>query len=261
MSAPAASSALVDLFLCRSDNFGALVHDPATGRTAAIDAPEAAAVEAALARRGWRLSDILVTHHHEDHVAGIESLKLAWNCRVVAARADAHRIPAVDETVAEGDTVSVGTLTASVIDTPGHTVGHIAYWFEAEKLLFAADTLFSLGCGRLFEGSPAQMWASLLKLRALPDDTRLHCGHEYTLSNARFALTVDPDNAALARRAAEVEAQRAENRFTLPVTLGAEKRENPFLRADDAAIAATLGMAGATPDAVFAELRERKNRF
>ncbi|WP_448950876.1 hydroxyacylglutathione hydrolase [Labrys neptuniae] len=254
-------SALIELFLCRTDNFGVLLHDEASGRTAAIDAPEAAAIEAALQRRGWRLTDILVTHHHGDHVEGIEALKASYGCRVVAARADARRIPAVDVTVAEGESVEVGTLTAEIIDTPGHTVGHIAYWFKQEKLLFAADTLFSLGCGRLFEGTPADMWRSLQKLRALPDDTQLYCGHEYTLANARFALSVDPGNQDLVKRAAEVEAQRAAHRFTVPVLLGAEKRENPFLRADDAGIAKGLGLAGADAVTVFAELRERKNRF
>lgn len=253
-------AALVEQFGCRSDNFGVLLHDPVTARTAAIDAPEAAPIEAALARRGWRLTDILVTHHHEDHVAGIEALKAAWGARVVAARADAHRIPAVDVTVEEGDTVEVGSLSARVIDTPGHTRGHIAYWFEGAGLLFAADTLFSLGCGRLFEGTPAEMWGSLVKLRALPDDTLLYCGHEYTQSNARFALTVDPDNEALKARAAEVDRQRSAGEATLPVRLGAEKRENPFLRADDAGIASRLGLGGAEPVAVLAELRERKNR-
>lgn len=254
-------SALIELFLCRTDNFGVLVHDEQTGRTAAIDAPEVEAIEAALVRRGWRLTDILVTHHHVDHVDGIESLKASYGCRVVAAKADAHRIPALDETVEEGDTVSVGSLTTEIIDTPGHTVGHIAYWFKQERLLFAADTLFSLGCGRLFEGTPADMWASLQKLRALPDDTVLYCGHEYTLSNARFAVTVDPTNAALARRAAEVETLRGEHKFTLPVLLGAEKRENPFLRADDPAVAKAVGLEGADAVTVFTELRERKNNF
>ena len=253
-------SADIELFLCRSDNFGVLLHDRATGRTAAIDAPEAAAVEAALARRGWRLTDLLITHHHDDHIEGIEALKASSGCRVVAAKADAHRIPAVDVLVEEGDKVAVGSLEAEVIDTPGHTVGHIAYWFAGARILFAADTLFSLGCGRVFEGTMADMWQSLQKLRALPDDTALYCGHEYTLSNARFALTVDPGNAALQARAAEVEAQRGAHQFTLPVTLGAEKRENPFLRADDPAIAANLGLAGSDPLAVFTELRERKNR-
>jgi hydroxyacylglutathione hydrolase len=254
-------SALIELFLCRTDNFGVLIHDPLTGHTAAIDAPEAEAINAALARRGWKLSDILVTHHHADHVEGIEALKTAHGCRVVAATADAHRIPAIDETVKEGSIVSIGALKAEIIDTPGHTVGHISYWFADEKLLFAADTLFSLGCGRLFEGTPADMWDSLLKLRALPDDTMLYCGHEYTLSNARFAVTVDPFNKALEARAAEVEALRSQHKFTLPVRLGAEKRENPFLRADDPAIAKAVGLEGGDALAVFTEIRERKNRF
>ncbi len=253
-------SAQIELFLCGTDNFGALIHDTDTGRTASIDAPEASAIEAALQRRGWRLTEILVTHHHDDHVVGIEALKASSGCRVVAARADAHRIPAVDFLVKEGDKVAVGSLDAEVIDTPGHTVGHIAYHFPAEKLLFAGDTLFSLGCGRVFEGSMAGMWGSLQKLRALPDDTQLYCGHEYTLANARFALKVDPDNAALRARAKEAEAQRAAHHFTLPVTLGAEKAENPFLRADEPGIARNLGLDGAAPVAVFAELRERKNR-
>lgn len=253
-------TAEIELFLCRTDNFGVLLHDPATGRTAAIDAPDAPAIEAALARKGWTLTEILVTHHHSDHVEAIPALKASSGCRIVAAKADAHRIPDVDEVVEEGGRVSVGSFEAEVIDTPGHTIGHIAYWFAGEKLLFAADTLFSLGCGRVFEGTMAGMWSSLQKLRALPDDTVLYCGHEYTLANARFALTVDPSNEALRARAAEVEDQRARHRFTLPVTLGAEKRENPFLRADDPGIALALGMEGADPVAVFTEIRERKNR-
>lgn len=253
--------AQIEQFLCRSDNFGVLIHDPATGHTAAIDAPEAAAVEAALARRGWRLTEILVTHHHADHVDGIEALKASTGCRVLAAEVDRHRIPAVDEGFKEGDTVFVGSLEAEVIDTPGHTVGHVAFWFAGARILFAADTLFSLGCGRVLEGTMAQMWSSLLKLRALPDDAALYCGHEYTLSNARFALTVDPHNTALRTRAAEAETQQAKHHPTLPVLLGAEKRENPFLRADVPALAEAIGMNGADPLAVFTELRERKNRF
>src|SRR5215213_4807852 len=202
----------VELFLCRSDNFGVLLHDPETGRTAAVDAPEAVAIEAALARRGWRLTEILVTHHHEDHVVGIPALKASSGCRVVAAKADAHRIPAVDDLIEPGGRVFVGSLEAEVINTPGHTVGHVSYWFPREKLLFAADTLFSLGCGRVFEGTMADMWSSLRKLRELPDDALLYCGHEYTLSNARFALSVDGSNEALRRRAAEVEDQRSRHR-------------------------------------------------
>jgi hydroxyacylglutathione hydrolase len=188
-------------------------------------------------------------------------MKAAHRCRVVAAGADAHRIPDVDETVAEGETVMIGTLHATVIDTPGHTVGHIAYWFDGARALFAGDTLFSLGCGRLFEGSPAQMWDSMQKIRALPDDTMLYCGHEYTASNARFAVTVDPQNRELADKAAWVAATRAADKFTLPVLLGEEKRTNPYLRADSPDIAAAMGMAGSDPVAVLAEMRQRKNNF
>jgi hydroxyacylglutathione hydrolase len=251
---------IIEQFPCREDNFGILVHDPATKLTAAIDAPDAAAIERALQRTGWALTHILVTHHHGDHVEGIAALKARHGARVVANRADAHRIPGVDETVEPGGVYRFGDRTAGIIDTPGHTVGHIAWHFPEEKVLFAGDTLFSLGCGRVFEGTMDQMWASLDRLRQLPDDTRLYCGHEYTVSNARFALSVDPDNAALKARAAEAGAQRASGFATLPVTLGAEKRENPFLRADDPSIRKHLGMERAPDAAVFAELRERKNR-
>jgi len=165
--------AKVHLFRCLQDNFGVLVHDPASGATAAIDAPEAAAVEAALKETGWKLSDILVTHHHGDHTDGIVALKEKHKCRVTAPRTEASKIPAVDAQVGENDTVSVGTLSARVIETPGHTLGQVNYFFPADKLLFAGDTLFSIGCGRVIEGTPALMWDSLLKLRALPDDTQI----------------------------------------------------------------------------------------
>ncbi len=185
------------LFRCLKDNYGVLIHDPASGATAAIDAPEAAPVEAALKATGWKLTDILVTHHHADHTGGIAELKKKYHCRVVAPKAEAGKIPLVDETVSEGDTVSVGKLTANVIETPGHTLGHITYWFHGDKLAFAGDTLFSIGCGRVIEGTPEMMWASLKKLRDLPGDTQVYCGHEYTLANIKFAQTVEPDNAAL----------------------------------------------------------------
>jgi hydroxyacylglutathione hydrolase len=249
------------LFLCRSDNYGVLLHDPATGATAAIDAPEAVPIEAALKATGWKLTDILVTHHHADHTDGIMELKAKYKCRVVAPAAEAAKIPGVDETVREGDKVQVGNLSANVIETPGHTLGHIAYWFHADKLAFVGDTLFSIGCGRVIEGTPAQMWQSLKKLRDLPDDTRIYCGHEYTAANIKFALTVDKDNAVLAARAAQVERLIAEGAPTIPVTIGDEKLANPFLRADAADLACDIGMAGKPAVEVFTEIRARKNKF
>jgi hydroxyacylglutathione hydrolase len=249
------------LFLCRSDNYGVLLHDPATGATAAIDAPEAAPIEAALKATGWKLTDILVTHHHADHTDGIMALKAKYKCRVVAPAAEAAKIPGVDETVREGDKVKVGNLSANVIETPGHTLGHIAYWFHADKLAFVGDTLFSIGCGRVIEGTPAQMWQSLKKLRDLPDDTRIYCGHEYTAANIKFALTVDKDNAVLAARAAQVERLIAEGAPTIPVTIGDEKLANPFLRADAADLACDIGMAGKPAVEVFTDIRARKNKF
>lgn len=254
-------AAQTHLFLCLKDNYGVLIHDPETGATAAIDAPQAAPVEAALAQTGWTLTDILVTHHHADHTDGIVELKDRHRCRVTAPRAEAARIPAVDATVGEGDTIRVGGLTARVIDTPGHTSGHIAYAFEREKILFAGDTLFSIGCGRVIEGTPAMMWQSLLKLRALPDDTKVFCGHEYTEANIRFALTIEPDNKALIARAEEARRQIAAGQPTIPTTIGEEKRANPFLRADLPELAAAVRLAGHPADQVFTEIRERKNKF
>jgi hydroxyacylglutathione hydrolase len=249
------------LFPCLTDNFGVLIHDPASGATASVDAPEAAPVEAALAKTGWRLTDILVTHHHNDHTAGIGELKARHKCRVVAPRAEAQRIAHVDETVAEGDKVAVGALAAQVIDTPGHTAGHISYFFPAEKLAFVGDTLFSIGCGRVIEGTPEMMWDSLLKLRALPDDTRFYCGHEYTAANIRFAKTIEPNNKPLAARAEEVARLLAAGKPTIPATIGAEKADNPFLRADLPDVAKSVGLAGNPAWKVFAEIRERKNKF
>jgi hydroxyacylglutathione hydrolase len=249
------------LFTCLKDNFGVLVHDPVSGATAAIDAPEAAPVEAALKAAGWKLTDILVTHHHHDHTGGIEELKARHRCRVVAPHAEATGIPEVDETVRENDKVLVGGLEARVIETPGHTLGQINYFFAADKLLFAGDTLFSIGCGRVIEGNAEMMWRSLMKLRALPDDTQVYCGHEYTEANIRFALTIEPDNAALKARAEEAKRQRAAGKPTVPSPLGEEKRANVFLRADVPAVAAAVGLAGKPAAQVFAEIRQRKNRF
>jgi hydroxyacylglutathione hydrolase len=254
-------SAQVHLFRCLQDNFGVLVHDEKTGATASIDAPEAAPVEAALGAKSWKLTDILVTHHHGDHTGGIMALKERHRCKVTAPRAEAGRIPGVDVQVGEGDNVAVGVLSARVIETPGHTLGQINYFFPEDKLLFAGDTLFSIGCGRVIEGTPEMMWQSLLKLRALPDDTRLYCGHEYTVANIRFAKTIEPNNKALAAREAEAARQVAAGEPTVPSLMGAEKKENVFLRADDPAVAAAVGLAGRPAVEVFAEVRARKNKF
>jgi hydroxyacylglutathione hydrolase len=253
-------TAQIHLFPCLQDNFGVLLHDSESGATAAIDAPEAAAVEAALKATGWRLSDILVTHHHADHTGGIAELKQKYSCRVVAPLGEAARIPMVDATVRENDKVKVGSLEARVFETPGHTAGHISYFFPADKVAFVGDTLFSIGCGRVIEGTPEMMWQSLLKLRGLPDDTRIYCGHEYTKANIRFAKTIEPGNAALNAREAEVDKLLAAHKPTIPSTIGEEKAANPFLRADVPEVAKALGLADSPAWKVFAEIRERKNR-
>ena len=238
-----------------------LLHDPVTGATAAIDAPEAAPIEDMLKETGWKLTDILVTHHHHDHTAGIGTLKHKYGCHVTAPAKEAKTIPEVDHTVHEGDTVSVGNLTAKVLETPGHTLGHITYWFPEEHVAFVGDTLFSIGCGRLLEGTPEMMWKSLKKLRDLPNETEIYCGHEYTRSNIKFALSIDAHNPVLEARAAQVQQLLEEGTPTIPVTIGDEKLANPFLRADVADLAVDIGMAGKPPVEVFAEIRGRKDRF
>jgi hydroxyacylglutathione hydrolase len=248
------------LFLCLSDNYGVLLHDTETGATASIDAPEAAPVEAALKAMGWKLTDILVTHHHHDHTGGIQALKEKYKCRVVAP-AKGKDIPGVDETVREGDEVKVGNLTAKVIETPGHTLDHVTYWFPKDKLAFVGDTLFSIGCGRVIEGTPEIMWGSLKKLRDLPNETQVYCGHEYTAANIRFASSIDKENPVLEARAAQVEQLIDEGEPTIPVTIGDEKLANPFLRADVPDLAVDIGMAGKPAAQVFAEIRARKNSF
>jgi hydroxyacylglutathione hydrolase len=253
-------AAEIRLFPCLSDNFGYLIHDDATKATASIDAPEAGPIVKALEREGWKLTDILITHHHGDHVGGVAELKKKYGCRVVAPHDKSTKIANADLRVGNGDVVKVGNLLARVLETPGHTLDHISYVFDGEKTLFAADTLFSIGCGRVFEGTYPMMWDSLLKLRALPDDFKLYCGHEYTASNVKFALSVDSDNAALQARAAEVTRLRGENKPTIPSLLGEEKKTNIFLRADDPSVAIKLHMKGASAAEVFGELRERKNK-
>ncbi|MFK7938372.1 MAG: hydroxyacylglutathione hydrolase [Roseovarius sp.] len=246
---------------CLSDNYAYLIHDADSGQTAVVDVPEAGPILAALAKTGWTLSHILLTHHHYDHIDGVADLLAETSAQVIGAAADAHRLPPLHKSVSEGDTVRIGAQTAQVIDVSGHTVGHIAFYFPDSKLVFTADSLMAMGCGRLFEGTPAQMHASLSKLTALPGDTTVCSGHEYTQSNVKFALTIDPDNAALISRADAVRGARAEDLPTVPSLLSDELATNPFLRADDPAIQAHLGMAGAAPVDVFTEIRARKDRF
>lgn len=244
---------------CRTDNYAFLVHNHETGQTALVDAPEVAPIQAALAARGWQLSDILITHHHDDHIAGVDALR--GSARVIGAAADAHRLPALDLAVAEGDMVTVCGQMTQILDVSGHTVGHIAFHMPDAALVFTADSLMALGCGRLFEGTPAQMWDSMQKLRTLPDETLICSGHEYTAANARFAASLDPDNPDLMSRIEGITAARAAGQFTVPSILSVEKRTNPFLRADDPELKAVLGMADISDVDVFAEVRSRKDKF
>jgi hydroxyacylglutathione hydrolase len=214
-----------------------------------------------LRERGWTLSHVVLTHHHADHVQGLADLLADHPARVIGAAADAHRLPPLDVEVVEGDSIEIGNETGQVIDVTGHTVGHIAVHFPASDAVFTADSLMALGCGRVFEGTPAQMWASLGKLMRLPPETVVYSGHEYTANNAKFALTVDPENTALISRGEAIRAARAQGRPTVPSTLATELATNPFLRAADPDIRANLAMQDAPDAAVFAEIRARKDRF
>lgn len=246
---------------CLSDNYAFLVHDAATGAVACVDVPEAPPILAALAERDWKLSHILITHHHPDHIGGVKALATATGARVIGAAADAHRLPKLDEAVSEGDTIRIGMEAGQVIDVSGHTMGHVAFHFPGAGLVFTADSLMALGCGRLFEGDAATMWRSLAKLAALPPETLVCSGHEYTESNGRFAITIEPDNPALISRVAAVKAARADGRPTVPSRLAEELATNPFLRAGEAGVRAAVGLPDAAPVTVFAELRARKDRF
>ena len=249
-------------YLCLTDNYGVLVHDSTTGATACVDVPEAGPTLAALAERGWNLTDILITHHHADHIQGVPDLRAKFpNAKVWGPAKDAARIPFLDHKVREGELANIGSLKARVIETPGHTLGHIAYHFEDDEVAFCGDTLFSLGCGRVFETPHAVMWNSLAKLAAFPGETQIYCGHEYTEANGRFAITIEPGNPVLKARVEEVTRLRAERRSTVPTTIAAELAANPFLRVEEPTIQAAVGMAGAEPPAVFGELRARKDRF
>ncbi|WP_435531758.1 hydroxyacylglutathione hydrolase [Stagnihabitans tardus] len=240
---------------CLKDNYAFLIRDPETGQCACIDVPDAIPVIEALQERGWKLGMILLTHHHADHVQGVAALVEATGAMVLGARADSARLPRLDRALAEGDRVTIGGVEGVVLDVSGHTMGHIAFSFPG--MCFTADSLMAGGCGRLFEGSPAVMWESLQKLAALPDDTLICSGHEYTASNLRFAATVDPDNTALAARIAATARANAMAEPTVPSTLALEKATNPFLRAPllKAAIGKTSDVEA------FAEIRARKDKF
>jgi len=251
----------IETIPCLSDNYAYLAHDPDTGMTAAVDVPEAQPILDILEERDWTLSHVLITHHHADHVQGLNELLENAHAKVIGAAADAHRLPPLDIEVQECDSIIIGNATGHVIEVPGHTVGHIAFHFPESETVFTADSLMALGCGRVFEGTMEQMWDSLCKLAALPPATTVCSGHEYTQANAKFALTIDPDNAALTSRAAAVDAAREKDHPTVPSKLSEELATNPFLRATDPAIQAHLGMTGADPAEVFAEIRRRKDAF
>lgn len=248
-------------FEALNDNYGYLAHDPETGATAAIDTPEVEAIEKALAETGWTLTHIFNTHHHADHAGGNNALKAKYGCTIVGPRGEEKLIPGIDRAVGQDDIVELGSIKARVIDVPGHTRGHIAYSFADDRVAFVGDTLFALGCGRLFEGTPQQMWTSLGKLMALPDDTTVYCAHEYTQANARFALSVEPHNEALIARSKEIDEKRARGEWTVPTTIGLEKATNPFLRAASKDLRATVGLVAAADVDVFAETRARKDKF
>lgn len=242
------------------DNYVYLAHEPDSETTAVVDPSLAPPVLQAAAELGWRITHILNTHHHHDHTGGNLEIKEATGCIIVGPRADRDRIPGIDVAIGDGDEYALGDQLGRVFDVPGHTRGHIAVWFAQSRALFSGDTLFLMGCGRLFEGTPEQMWHSLGKLRTLPPETRIYCGHEYTLANARFALTVDPDNAALIARSERVRTMRAAGQSTVPGSLGDELATNPFLRADQPSLQAMTGTQG-DPVATFAAIRHRKDVF
>jgi len=244
-----------------SDNYVYLVRDPETGYVAVVDPSVADPVIAALEARGWTPDVILNTHHHPDHVGGNAGLKARYGCDIVAPAADSHRIRPADRWVKDGDRVAIGAAEGHVMAVPGHTTGHIAYYFPEQQALFCGDTLFSLGCGRLFEGTPQQMWQSLSRLRTLPDETLVCCAHEYTAANGRYALTVEPENESLQARLREVDALRAEGSPSVPSSLGLEKAANPFLRPESPEIRRNLDLESADDVTVFAALRAGKDRF
>ena len=251
----------IEMFPCLSDNYGFLLHDADADVTATVDTPDAAALAAALARKGWRLTHILNTHHHADHAGGNLALKTRTGCTIVGPRNDAERIPGIDVLVGEGEVVMLGAHRIEVYETPGHTRGHIVYHLPDDGVAFVGDTLFAMGCGRLFEGTPQQMWSSLQKILRWPDATALYCAHEYTAANGRFALTVEPDNQDLLARMRDVEKLRAAGRATVPTTLALERATNPFLRPTSSALRRTLRLEHSDDVNGFARTRALKDVF
>lgn len=246
---------------CLNDNYAYVIANPETATCILIDAPQAAPILETLAARGLTLTHILITHHHDDHTQAVSEILSHHPARVIGAAADAHRLPPLDQGVADGQTIVIDGLRCQVMDVSGHTIGHIAFYFPDLGHAFTADSLMALGCGRLFEGTPDQMWDSLTRLMALPDDTIICSGHEYTLANAAFAKTIDPDNTDLLNRCAAIQSDRDAGRFTAQVRLGLEKQTNPFLRPHCPNIRAALNMVDAPDVAVFAEIRKRKDNF
>ena len=251
----------IELVPCLSDNYAYLLRDADEGICAVVDPSEAAPVKAALDARGWQLTHILNTHHHPDHTGGNARLKQEFGVQVVGPGKDRERIPALDTGVDETTPFALGSHKARVLEIPAHTRAHIAFAFDADDAVFTGDTLFAMGCGRLFEGTPDMMWKSLSKLMTLRDSMRVYCGHEYTLNNGRFALTLEPGNDDLVARMRDVEKRRAEGAPTIPSTIGLEKKTNPFLRPDSPEIRRTLDMERAGDVEIFAEMRSRKDRF
>lgn len=254
------SSLQIHLIPCLGDNYAVAIENADTGETLLIDAPHGASIKSYLQAHSLRLTDILITHHHSDHTEGCQALKDHFGCRITGPQSEAERIPGISRGVSEGTQFEAAGVTVRTMETPGHTLGHVTYYLPDAGIAFTGDTLFALGCGRIFEGDAQTMYASLQKIAELPDDTQVYCGHEYTLANAKFALSAEPENAALVARAKEIEAKRARGEPTLPTTIALEKATNPFLRPQSRAIRARLGMEGMPDWHVFARLRELKNK-